>query len=95
MSVAKKDVEHVTNLARLGISEEEKELLTKQLSAILEYANNLKELDTKDILPTSHAIPLKIILREDKNIPSKNGEDILENAPEEKGHMFRVPKIIE
>ncbi len=89
------DVEHVAKLARLGLSEEEKKLFARQLSAILEYANNLQELDTKDISPTSHAIPMKNVLREDKVIPCDNIAEILANAPEEEAHMFRVPRIIE
>ena len=95
MAVTRKDVEHVAKLARLGLSEEEKDLFTRQLSAILEYADNLKKLDTKDIPPTSHAIPMKNVLREDKVIPFQNTQDILANAPEEEGGMFKVPRIIE
>ncbi|MEE8637921.1 MAG: Asp-tRNA(Asn)/Glu-tRNA(Gln) amidotransferase subunit GatC [Candidatus Margulisiibacteriota bacterium] len=89
------DVEHVAKLARLGLSEEEKKLFAEQLSAILEYADILKKLDTKDIPPTSHAISMKNVLREDKVIPCENAGDILANAPEEKEHMFRVPRILE
>lgn len=95
MSVTKKEVEHVAKLARLGLSEEEKELFAKQLSAILDFADNLKKLDTKDIPPTSHAILMKNVLREDKVTPCKNVDDILANAPEEEERMFRVPRIIE
>lgn len=89
------DVGHVAKLARLGLSEEEKKLFAEQLSAILEYADILKKLDTKDIPPTSHAIPMKNVLREDKVIPCENAGDILANAPEEEKHMFRVPRILE
>ena len=89
------DVEHVAKLARLGLSEEEKKLFAKQLSAILEFADNLKKLDTKDVPPTSHAIPMKNVLREDKVDPCENTGDILANAPEEEEGMFRVPRIIE
>ena len=95
MIITKKDVEHVAKLARLGLSPDEKETFTKQLSDILEFADSLKELDTKNIPPTSHAIPMKNILREDKVIPFKNTDDILANAPEEEERMFRVPRIIE
>jgi len=89
------DVEHVARLARLGLSEEEKKLFSQQLSAILDYADNLKKLDTKDVPPTSHAIPMKNVFREDKVIPCENVEEILANAPEEEEHMFRVPRILE
>jgi aspartyl-tRNA(Asn)/glutamyl-tRNA(Gln) amidotransferase subunit C len=89
------DVEHVARLARLGLTEAEKKLFSRQLSAILEYADNLKKLDTKDIPPTSHAIPMKNVFREDKVIPCDHAADILANAPEEEAHMFKVPRILE
>lgn len=89
------DVEHVAKLARLGLSPEEKKLFGEQLSAILEFADKLKELDTSHVLPASHAIPMKNVLREDKAIPCENIEDILANAPDEEAHMFRVPRIME
>lgn len=89
------DVDHVAKLARLGLSEEEKTLFAKQLSAILEFADNLKKLDTENVPPTSQAIETKNIYREDKVIPCGNIEDILANAPDKEQHMFRVPKIIE
>ncbi|MBU0672549.1 MAG: Asp-tRNA(Asn)/Glu-tRNA(Gln) amidotransferase subunit GatC [Candidatus Margulisbacteria bacterium] len=89
------DVEHVAKLARLGLSEEEKKLFADQLSAIFEFAEMLNKLDTKNTPPTSHAIPMKNVLREDKVVPCKNVEDILANAPEEEAHMFKVPRILE
>lgn len=95
MPISKQDVEHVAQLARLGLSEAEKELFTQQLSAILEFADSLKKWDTEDLPPTSHVIPVKNIMREDVIIPCENVENILANAPDEEKHMFRVPKIIE
>ena len=89
------DVNHISKLARLGLSEEEKKLFGKQLSAILEYADNLKKINTENTPPTSHAIPMKNVLREDKVIPCENSEDILANGPEVEENMFCVPKIME
>jgi len=89
------DVEHVAKLARLGLSAEEKKLFGPQLSAILGYAANLNQLETKEIPPTSHAIPVKNVLRDDKVIPCQNVDDILANAPDVAEHMFRVPRIVE
>jgi len=89
------DVEHVAKLARLGLTDEEKKQFGKQLSDILEHAEGLKKLDTKNVAPTSHAIPLKNVLREDKVVPCKNTTDILANAPEEEEQMFKVPRILE
>ena len=89
------DVEQVAKLARLGLTEKEKEIFVKQLSAILEYAENLKKIDTQNIPPTSHAVPLKNVFREDKTVPCENVKDILANAPQEEWQMFRVPRILE
>jgi aspartyl-tRNA(Asn)/glutamyl-tRNA(Gln) amidotransferase subunit C len=95
MSVSKKDVEHVAQLARLGLSDQEKELFTVQLSSILDFADNLKKLDTSKIEPTSHAIPMKNIMREDKVVPFDQIDAILTNGPEVEERMFKVPRIIE
>ena len=95
MSVTKKDVEHVAKLARLGLTESEKDLFTGQLSSILEFADNLKKLDTSNIEPSAHAIPMKNVMREDKAIPCQNTADILANGPEVEANMFKVPRIME
>lgn len=95
MAISKKEVEHVARLARLGLNEDEKELMAKQLSAILDYADILKKLDTKDVPPTAHAIPMKNIFREDKAENCLEIEELLNNAPDLEAHMFKVPKIIE
>lgn len=89
------DVEHVAKLARLGLSEEEKKLFTKQLSDILSFADSLRKINTDKVEPTSHAIPMKNVLREDKVIPCENTDDILSGGPQVEEHMFKVPRIIE
>ncbi|MFC1540695.1 Asp-tRNA(Asn)/Glu-tRNA(Gln) amidotransferase subunit GatC [Candidatus Margulisiibacteriota bacterium] len=89
------DVEQVAKLARLGLSDKEKKLFGEQLSAILEYAEVLNQLDTKHAPPTSHAIPMKNVMREDEVRGCNNTDDILANAPEEENHMFKVPRILE
>jgi len=89
------DVEHVARLARLGLTETEKKLFGEQLSAILDYADNLKKLDTESVPPTSHAVAMSNVYREDKVIPCADVEPIMANAPDEANHMFRVPRIIE
>ena len=89
------DVEHVAKLARLGLSEEEKTLFAAQLSAILDYADILKRIDTASVPPTTHALPLKNVYREDQVRPCPEVEAILANAPDPANHMFRVPRIIE
>ena len=95
MKIAKKDVEHVAKLARLRLTEEEKEKFGKQLSDILEYVEKLNELDTARIEPTSHVVALKNVMREDEVKPSLPVEEVLSNAPAREGKYFKVPKIIE
>jgi len=89
------EVEHVARLARLDLSPEEKERMRAQLDAILAYIDKLRELDTADVEPTSHAIPVTNVMREDEIRPSFPREEMLANAPELDGDFFRVPKIIE
>jgi aspartyl-tRNA(Asn)/glutamyl-tRNA(Gln) amidotransferase subunit C len=87
-------VKHVANLARLAITEEEAEKFAKQLDAIITFAEQLNELDTENVEPTSHVLDIKNVLRED--IPKKGlpREDVLKNAPEEKEGQFKVPSIL-
>jgi aspartyl-tRNA(Asn)/glutamyl-tRNA(Gln) amidotransferase subunit C len=95
--ITKKDVEHVARLARLALSEEEKERYTAQLGSILEYIGKLNELDTRDVPPTSHVLPMSNVWREDATEPRHLGDpaDVLKNAPEREGTFFKVKKVIE
>lgn len=100
MTVTKKDTEYVAKLARLGLTEEEKEIFTGQLNNILTYVNTINSLDTKDISPTAHSQlsaegGAKTPIREDIAIPFKNAHKIMEAAPIVEENMFRVPKIME
>jgi aspartyl-tRNA(Asn)/glutamyl-tRNA(Gln) amidotransferase subunit C len=95
MSLTEKDVDHVAKLARLEISPEERALYTKQLGAILEHADGLAKLDVSNVKPTSHALPMQNVFREDVAQPSMPREQILANAPDKAKGSFRVPKIIE
>lgn len=89
------EVEHVARLARLALTPEEKERMRSQLDAILAYIDKLRELDTTGVEPTSHAIPMTNVMREDEPRPPFPKEEMLANAPERDGDFFRVPKIIE
>ena len=93
--ITREVVEHVAMLARLGLSEEEKAIFEEQLDRILAYAEKINELDTSDVEPTSHVLPLKNVMREDKVRPSFSRDEIMMNAPEKERGFFRVPKIIE
>jgi aspartyl-tRNA(Asn)/glutamyl-tRNA(Gln) amidotransferase subunit C len=68
MKITRKEVEHVAKLARLALRDEEIDILTGQLSNILTYVEKLNELDTKNVDPTSHVLPIKNVLREDRKI---------------------------
>lgn len=87
-------VKHVANLARLAITEEKAEKFTKQLDAIIGFAEQLNELDTENVEPTSHVLDIKNVLRED--VPQKGlpREEVLKNAPEEQDGQFKVPSIL-
>ena len=89
------DIEHVARLARLDLSGPEKERMRSQLDAILTYIDKLRRLDTGGVEPTSHAIPMVNVMREDEIRPGLPAGEMLANAPEREGEFFRVPKIIE
>ena len=89
------DVEHVARLARLELAPEEKERMRRELEGILSYIGKLSAVDTDGVEPTSHAVPLTNVMRDDRARPSLPAADMLANAPERSGEFFRVPKIIE
>ncbi len=82
-------------MARLALRDEEIETLTNQLGNILTYVEKLNELDTTNIEPTSHVLPIKNVLREDEERKSIEREKALGNAPDRTEEFFRVPKVIE
>ncbi|MCI0545989.1 MAG: Asp-tRNA(Asn)/Glu-tRNA(Gln) amidotransferase subunit GatC [Candidatus Rokubacteria bacterium] len=89
------EVEHVARLARLELGSEEKERMRGELDAILSHIDALRALDTEGVPPTSHAVPIVNVMREDEPRPSFPAEDMLANAPDLAGELFRVPRIIE
>jgi len=95
MKITLPQVEHIAELARLEFNQEELEAFTLQLDSILAYFDKLKELDTGTVEPTSHAIMVRNVFREDEVIESIPTKTCLENAPEKESGCFRVPKIIE
>lgn len=94
MAITKKDVEHVALLARLHLSEAEKEMYAAQLDQILEHAGKIAQLDTSEIEPTSHAIPVRNVYRADQLKDCLSKEEVLANAPEKEEGAFKVPKIV-
>jgi len=88
------DVEHVARLARLALTEAEIEQFTTQLGAILEHAARVAALDTADVPPTSHPIPLANVLRADRPVPCLDRDVVLSMAPAAEDGRFRVPRIL-
>ena len=91
--ITKQQVEHVAKLARLELTEEEKELYTKQLSKILDYIDQLNGVNTKGIEPMTQPIPTVNVMREDIIKKQFERQEVLSNAPHEEYGFFRVPKI--
>jgi aspartyl-tRNA(Asn)/glutamyl-tRNA(Gln) amidotransferase subunit C len=93
--ISREDVEHVARLARLALSEAEVERMREQLSGILAYIDKLRALDTAGVEPTSHAVPLVNVMRDDETWTCLPQDVALANAPERSDAFFRVPRIIE
>jgi aspartyl-tRNA(Asn)/glutamyl-tRNA(Gln) amidotransferase subunit C len=89
------DIEHVAKLARLDLSDNEKERLRAQLGLILESAAKVGEVAAADVPPTAYAIPRANVMRPDLAVPSLTLEEALANAPEREGDRFKVPPIAE
>jgi aspartyl-tRNA(Asn)/glutamyl-tRNA(Gln) amidotransferase subunit C len=93
--ISKDQVKHVAHLARLAVTEEEAELLTEQLDKIIGFAEELSELDTDNVEPTTHVLELNNVLREDEVRNSVSADEALKNAPAQKDGQFKVPNIME
>jgi len=95
LRLSQQEVEHIALLSRLKLTDEERERMTTQLNDIMRFFEQLGELDTSDVEPTSHVIPMSNVLRADEARPSLPVEDVLESAPERVGDTFRVPRVVE
>jgi aspartyl-tRNA(Asn)/glutamyl-tRNA(Gln) amidotransferase subunit C len=95
MTLTLEQVEHIALLARLHLTQEEKESFCEQLSAILDYADHLKELDTSGIPPTSSVLPEGTVFRPDIAMPGISQIDLLRNTTEHVEGQFKVPPILE
>ncbi|MCX6170563.1 MAG: Asp-tRNA(Asn)/Glu-tRNA(Gln) amidotransferase subunit GatC [Ignavibacteriales bacterium] len=94
MSVTRKEVEYIAQLARLRFKDEELENFTSQLNEILNYVDKLNELNTENIEPLSHPIEEINKFRNDELKPSIEREEALKNAPDRTDEFFKVPKVI-
>ena len=95
MTIDRATVDHVARLARLDLSEEERERMGAELSKILEHVETIQSMELDDVEPTSHAIPIKNVMRPDEVTPSLAVDEALANAPESEDGRFLVPRIVE
>jgi aspartyl-tRNA(Asn)/glutamyl-tRNA(Gln) amidotransferase subunit C len=93
--ISEAQMEHVAQLARLALSPEEKQRLTEQLNAILSYMDQLNEVSTDGVEPTTHVLDLVNVLRDDTVRQTLRADEALANAPETAQHFFVVPRIVE
>ena len=95
VELTRADVEHVAQLARLALDDDEIEQFTRELGVILEHAQQVAALDTHDVPPTAHPLPLVNVLRADELRASLDREEVLAMAPATEDHRFRVPRILD
>ena len=93
--ISDETIEYVGILAKLELSDEEKEQAKKDMGRMLDYIDKLGELDTRGVEPMSHVFPVNNVFREDVVTNGDEREAILKNAPEEKNGMFAVPRTFE
>ena len=93
--IDQKQVKKVAKLSRLNLTDNEIEEFTDQLSAILEYVEKMNELDTTDVKPLAHCLPINNVFRSDEPKESLGTEKTLANAPQRDGEFFKVPKILD
>ena len=95
MELERAVVDHVARLARLDLSEEERERMAPELSKILDHAARIQALSLDEVPPTSHSLPLRNVMRPDEPRPSLHPDDALANAPQAEEGRFMVPRILE
>ena len=93
-SISRDDVAHVARLARLELTDDELELFTSQLAAVLDHAADVEALDVADVAPTAHPYPLRNVTRPDEVRPGVDRDEVLAQAPAAEGGRFKVPPIL-
>jgi aspartyl-tRNA(Asn)/glutamyl-tRNA(Gln) amidotransferase subunit C len=95
MKITEETVKYAAALAKLTVTEEEKQKVAKDLENILDYIATMDELDTEGVEPMSHVLPVKNVFREDIVVNQDDREQLLINAPKSKDGSFAVPKTVE
>ena len=93
--ITRDDVAHVAHLARLTLTDEELDVFTGQLGAVLEHAADVEALDVAGVPPTAHPLPLSNVLRDDEPAPCLDRDEVLAQAPAVEDGRFRVPPVLE
>lgn len=94
MSLTRQDVEKVSLLARLRLTDDELDKMTVQLGQILEYFDQLNELETANVEPMAHAVEVSNVFGDDIVQPSLDRDDVLSNAPKRDEECYRVPAVL-
>ena len=92
--LSRADVAHVAHLARLTLSEDEIEVFAAQLAKVLDHFQDVARLDTSQVPPTAHPLPLRNVLRRDEPGPCLDRDEVLAGAPAVEDGRFRVPRIL-
>ena len=95
MSISKEEVKHIAKLSRLSFNDEQLEKTAVELSAIVDFANELSNVDVAGVMPTAHILDIKNVFRKDVVKPSFDREKILQNAPTKEAGCISVPKVVE
>jgi len=95
MKISREEVLHIARLARLGVTEEEVDRLSEQLSNILENFEILQQVDTTDVPPTAQSIALQNVVSDDSIAPSLPPSEVLANAPQKEGDFFKIRAVLE
>ncbi len=95
LPLSRDQVQHIARLARVGLSDQDVEQFSVQLSDILAYFERLSQVDTEGVPPTAHTLPVHNVMREDEPEPSADTEAVLANAPLREGNHFRVRAILD
>ena len=94
-TITQKEVRHIAMLSRLKLSDDEVRALARELTAILDYVNQLKEVDIEGVEPTAHAVAVNNVFRADEVRPSFDPDTALANAPDRESSFFKVPKVLD
>lgn len=95
MALTLQDVQWVAHLARLQLNDDELQTMTRQLSAIVDYVDQLKEVNTDGVEPMAHALTVANVFRDDESVSSLSVAEALANAPHRHGDFYRVPAVLE